>query len=435
MDLQGARVVVANWRDPDHSMAGGAERYAWELARGLHEAGARVDFLTAREPGRRRTEHRDGIRIVRRGGRFGYYPRAAAYLLRHRGRIDAVVDCESGIPVFSPLFVRRSTPVLLVVHHVHLDQFATYFPAPLARLGQLLEGRLMPRVYAGATTVAVSASTRDEMRSRLRWTRAIGLLRNGNTAPPDGSRGAAPAADPADSVDRLVVLGRLAEHKRVDLVVRAVAALRTLRPAIRLDVIGTGPQLEPLRRLVADLGVEKHVTVHGFVDEETKHRLLAGARLHVCASDAEGWGQVVVEAAGHGVPTVARDVPGLRESVRHEHTGWLLEEPAADLAAVQARLLVGIGSVLDALEDAEHREEVATACRAWAARFSWPVMRREAADLVARSLGATASGRATTAPSRPSRLSTPSTPSTPHHPPGGPHPVHRTEPERGRHER
>jgi glycosyltransferase involved in cell wall biosynthesis len=34
-DLHGTRVAVANWRDPWHPQAGGAERYAWEMARGL----------------------------------------------------------------------------------------------------------------------------------------------------------------------------------------------------------------------------------------------------------------------------------------------------------------------------------------------------------------------------------------------------------------
>jgi hypothetical protein len=34
-DLTGLRVAIANWRDPWHPEAGGAERYAWEMARGL----------------------------------------------------------------------------------------------------------------------------------------------------------------------------------------------------------------------------------------------------------------------------------------------------------------------------------------------------------------------------------------------------------------
>ena len=45
-----------------------------------------------------------------------------------------------------------------------------------------------------------------------------------------------------------------------------------------------------------------------------------GATLHVIASRKEGWGLSVLEAAACGVPTVATDVPGLRESVIHERT-------------------------------------------------------------------------------------------------------------------
>ena len=43
-----------------------------------------------------------------------------------------VIDAENGIPVFSPLVVPRRSVVILVMHHVHQDQFRTYFPAPLA---------------------------------------------------------------------------------------------------------------------------------------------------------------------------------------------------------------------------------------------------------------------------------------------------------------
>ena len=50
-ELEGRRVAVVNWRDRDHSLAGGAEIYAWEFARALRDGGATVDFLTAREAG------------------------------------------------------------------------------------------------------------------------------------------------------------------------------------------------------------------------------------------------------------------------------------------------------------------------------------------------------------------------------------------------
>ena len=55
-DLSGLRIAIANWRDPWHPQAGGAERYAWEMARGLTQAGAEVHFLTARAPGQARRQ-------------------------------------------------------------------------------------------------------------------------------------------------------------------------------------------------------------------------------------------------------------------------------------------------------------------------------------------------------------------------------------------
>lgn len=381
MDLAGKRVVVANWRDLDHSLAGGAERYAWEFARALRDQGARVEFLTARDTGQSRRSLREGIRIHRVGGRFTFYLRAALFLLLHRRSLDLVVDAESGIPVFSPLFVSRSrTGVVLLVHHVHLDQFGTYFPRPLAALGRFLEGTVMPRVYGHTVTVAVSESTRRGLQERLGWRGDVVVLPNGNTGVDHVS------AAPEDTVDRLVVLGRLAPHKRVDLVVRAVAALLEVRPALHLDVIGRGPDEERLERLVEELEVEKHVTLHGYLSDEEKSRLLGSARLHVCCSDVEGWGQVVIEAAAHGVPTLARDVPGLRDSVRHQTTGWLMPEPSQDLAAVQARLIVGLERALDELADDERRSELAQACRRWANCFSWDTMHDAAVSLSRKAL-------------------------------------------------
>lgn len=379
--LRNARVVVANWRGPDHSMAGGSERYAWELAQGLAAAGARVDFLTARESGQRRNEVRDGIRLVRRGGRLTYYVLGLLWVLVRRGRIDAVVDMEAGIPLFSPLVVsRRRTGLMLVVHHVHLDQFGTYFPRPVAMLGRFLEGTVMPRVYRGVSAVAVSESTRQDMQRRLGWHGPITLLHNGNV------EAVAVQVAPEDTVDRLLVLGRLAPHKRVDVVIRAVAALQQTRPTLHLDIVGKGPDRERLETLVRDLEVEKHVTFHGFVSDQEKATLIARSRLHVCASDVEGWGQVVAEVAAYGVPTVARDVPGLRDSVRHQSTGWLMPEPVADLAAVQARLLVGIECALNELDDPERREEISAASETWAAQFDWKHMRAGAVALVALTL-------------------------------------------------
>jgi glycosyltransferase involved in cell wall biosynthesis len=368
---------VLNWRDPEHSLAGGAELYAWEFARALVEAGARVDFVTAREPRQAARERIDGV-DVRRGGRaLTFYPRALLWLLLRRRRLDAVLDADCGIPVFSPLVLsRRRTAIILLVHHVHLDQFTTYFPPLLARLGQVLEGWLMPRLYRGLTTVAVSRSTAREMVGRLGWREHIHILHNGNAMPL--RRG----VDEVPPRDRVAVLGRLAPHKRVEEVVRAVDELRSARLAIHLDIIGRGPDLEVLKELVGSLRLEEHVAVHGYLEDDAKRRVLASNRLHVSASDVEGWGQVVIEAAALGIPTVARDVPGMRDSVHHDVTGWLLDEPPGGEPPLASRLAGGIDAALARLDDEDRRREIGVACEQWAAGFSWPVMHENAVSLV-----------------------------------------------------
>jgi glycosyltransferase involved in cell wall biosynthesis len=380
-ELSGVRVAVVNWRDPWHHLAGGSERYAWEFATAMKEAGAEVEFWTARGADQAERDLRDGIVIRRRGGTFGFYPSVWLWFLRARWsrsrRIDVAIDAENGIPAFAPLVAGRATRVVLVMHHVHQEQFRTYFRRPMSDVGRFLEGRLMPFVYRHVRTLAVSESTHQEMRRQLGWTRPVQIVPNG----------ADPAIHSVDQElrslpDRLVVLGRLAAHKRIDAVVRAVAVLARERPELRLDIVGQGPEDQHLTELVDALGLQHRVTLHGFLPEDHKARLLSEARLHLCASDAEGWGQVVVEAASYGLPTLARDVPGLRDSIRDGETGWLVADPHRHDEPLVDALLSGMRRALDVLDDDARRAHVAQACRTWASRFTWANMRARVQTIV-----------------------------------------------------
>ncbi|KRB75907.1 hypothetical protein ASE01_12700 [Nocardioides sp. Root190] len=383
--LTGARVVVVNWRDPDHSLAGGAEIYAWQFARALRDGGARVTFLTAREDGQAPREERDGIALRRGGGTLGFYLFVLAWLLRHRRQLDAVIDPACGLPSFSPLVLRRSTPALLVVHHVHQDQFAVHFPAPVAAFGRWMERVAMPRVYRRRPVAAVSDSTAAEMRRQLGWTGEVLRLENGADLPSYDARDAV-TKDPL----RIVVLGRLVTHKRVDLALEAVARLG--RGDVRVDVIGQGPEHDRLLARADELGLADQVRFHGFLPGPVKDDLLARASVHLCASDAEGWGQAVIDAAGSGVPTVARDVPGLRDSIRHGESGWLVADDT-DHGVVVARMADAVAQALESAAVPSARVHRADACLAWAHKFDWSQMRENARDLTIHMLvgGATVS--------------------------------------------
>ncbi|HEU5392442.1 MAG TPA: glycosyltransferase family 4 protein, partial [Streptosporangiaceae bacterium] len=354
--------------DPWHPQAGGAERYAWEMAHGLAARGAKVTFLTARAPGQARTEERDGITIVRRGGQFGVYPRILRWLLVRRTSFDIVLDCQNGIPFFTPLVLPRRVPVLCVMHHVHTAQFGVHFPAWMAWAGRLLEGPAARVAYRRQACVAVSPSTVAAMRDRLRWTGDIYLIPNGSPAPAPPLPGTPPLPG-ARPPSRLVWVGRLVAHKRAELI------LPVAERGFAIDVIGRGPAGAALSEAIGSgPGLAEAVRLHGFLADRDKRDVVSGSLLHLNTSQGEGWGLCVLEAAALGVPTVAYDVEGLRDAVRDGETGWLVKdgEQLADVVERAAKELA----------DQDRREQVAARCRDWAARLSWDRSTARMAELV-----------------------------------------------------
>jgi glycosyltransferase involved in cell wall biosynthesis len=343
-------VLFLSWRDASHPEGGGSERYVHRMAEGMAAAGLRVELFCAAHERAAAEDVVGGVRIVRRGSRLGVYARALLHIARRRPRV--VVDVQNGLPFFSRLLTRS---VVVLVHHVHREQWPIVFGRLGGAVGWWIESVLAPRLYRGCPYVTVSEATADELIGLGVERRRISIVPNGVEAPPPV------AADPAEQ-PRLVVLGRLVPHKRVEHALEVTARLRDRWPGLRLSVVGEGWWEQQLRDEAERLGVADVVDFHGYVDEQAKHELLAGAWVHLCPSVKEGWGLVVSEAGGHGVPTVGyRAAGGLRESVIDGVTGELVDD-LEELSAAVDRLLA----------DPAAREEMGEAAERYAASLTWP---------------------------------------------------------------
>jgi len=235
-------------------------------------------------------------------------------------------------------------------------------------LGRELEGRWSRLVYGRRPVAVVSPSTREAVRATLGLRGPIFVVPNG--APPPtrlDSRRRSPSP-------LIGCVGRLAAHKRMDLLVRAAVKLREGVPGLAIDIAGDGPDRLRLEKLSEDLGVDDVVRFLGHVTPEGKERLLESAWLTVNPSMGEGWGLGVLEANAHGVPAVAFRVPGLRDSVRDGMTGWLVD-PGDDLGA-------GVARALATLSEPAEAHAWAVRCRAWAARFDWEESARRLAGII-----------------------------------------------------
>lgn len=327
------------------------------MAEGFHEHGTKVTLLTSRYSGSARRSVAPFGQVVRVGGKFSVYPLALAWLLVHRRHVDAVVDSQNGIPFFSPAVVRRTTPVTLLIHHVHQQQFTEYFSRPLALFGRLLERQASALVYGERPVCVVSPSSRSDVRRQLRLSGPIFLV-------PCGQDRALDTAGRDRSVEpRLIYVGRLVRQKRLELLVEALAEVAERLTTVELHLVGDGEERSQLESLAQRLGVEHRLIFHGKVSDDRRDELLASAWLFVTPSVAEGWGLSAMEAAAHGVPTVSYRVPGLRDVIAEGSTGWLVDD--------QADLAPAIMNALGLLAVPANAAAYAANCLARVERFSW----------------------------------------------------------------
>ena len=333
-DAEPLRVLYLSWRDRENPEAGGSEVFVERTSEVMSELGADVTIHTARFPGAaRRTMHGD-VTVIRAGNRFTCYAAGLWHLVRHQRDYDVVIDVQNGVPFWSPLVAR--IPVVAVVHHVHRDQWASIFGPRLARFGWLLESRVAPWVYRRCRYITVSKASRSELASLGVDAQRIDLVYSGNDHPRDLE---SYADVPRSAAPSLTVLGRLVPHKQVEIAVDTLAELREEFPGLHLNVVGSGYWQPNIERHARERGVEDAVHFHGFVDEATKHTLLASSWVVMMPSYKEGWGLTIVEAGLHGTPAVAfAQAGGPSESIQHGSTGALASTTAEMIDDVRVLL-------------------------------------------------------------------------------------------------
>ena len=214
-ELTGRQVVFLSWRDSGNPEAGGAEHFLDEMVAGLVARGSQVTVFSAAYPGAPEDEELDGVRYVRRGTKLSVYLQGMRYLRAGRlGRPDVVVDVQNGLPFFAPLVTRA--PVVVLVHHVHREQWPIVYPGLTGRVGWWLENRVAPRLYRGRQYVTVSRATRQELMHQRIDGGCVAVVHNG-TAPVTN------VAVTRAPYPMLCVLCRLVPHKQVEHAIDTVA--------------------------------------------------------------------------------------------------------------------------------------------------------------------------------------------------------------------
>ncbi len=358
-----------SWRDTGNPESGGAENYLLKMAEGLRDQGARVTIFTAAYAGAPDRSIRDGIAYVRAGGKLSVYLRGMQQLaLRRLGRLDAVIDVQNGLPFFTRMVTRK--PVIVLVHHVHREQWPVVYPGVTGKVGWWVERWLAPRLYRHCQYVAVSRATRDELIGLGVPARHIAVVHNGSE-PLVTSQQVAKTDYPS-----ICVVGRLVPHKQVEHAVDAALELRREFSDLRLTIVGDGWWADELRRYVHQRNAETFVDFTGHVTDEEREAVFARSWVKALPSLKEGWGLVIGEAGHHRTPTVAyRHAGGTRESIKDGYSGLLVDNQPEFVAALR-----------EVLVDDERRRALGDGALAMSEAYTWENTQKALGHVVASAL-------------------------------------------------
>lgn len=122
--------------------------------------------------------------------------------------------------------------------------------------------------------------------------------------------------------DYILAVSRLNVMKRVDLLVQAMARVKS---GVRCLIAGAGPEEMPLRKLTRKLAVDDRVEFLGYVDDDRIPDLYAGALAVFYAPYDEDYGFATVEAFKSQKPVLtAADSGGVLEFVEEGTSGYIV---------------------------------------------------------------------------------------------------------------
>jgi glycosyltransferase involved in cell wall biosynthesis len=126
---------------------------------------------------------------------------------------------------------------------------------------------------------------------------------------PSGIVGASYRMEPSERRDGVLYVGRIAVHKNLSLLIDVFEELCRRGFTGPLTIAGGGPAVDALRRRIQLSPFRSRIDLVGFVTDDRKYELLAGARLLVMTSQREGFPRVVAEAMASGLPVIVARYP------------------------------------------------------------------------------------------------------------------------------
>jgi 1,2-diacylglycerol 3-alpha-glucosyltransferase len=324
-----------------------------KVAREMVKRGHNVTVVTASDNGTAYQDRDQGVELLRvRSAPNPFWSEGRLPLLTYDELLEIVAEVQPdvinthdsgllGMQLYRLEHEKKHVPELLTCHY--LPRYVTYYVKAGDLVEQVLEDitwGITMRIINGFDHVIFPTQTQQQAFIEEGLERPSTVISNGlnirRYSPNDSHEEGIVERYDLPPGPRILVVGRLAKDKKIDVLIRAMRDVTSTHEAYLL-LVGRGDDRERLQHLVERLELQDTVRFLGFVPEEDLPALYRHADIFAIASDVEVQSIPTLQAAATGLPIIAAEAAALPELVETNRNGHLVPpgDPAAFATAIR----------------------------------------------------------------------------------------------------
>lgn len=223
---------------------------------------------------------------------------------------------------FGPSFYRKLPFIYMaslakkpIINHIHGAEFEPFF---LNASHQ--KKRLVKKVYGKCSTLIALSDEWKEKLKRIVSEEKITVIENYSIIHEDAVKD----RNNRKSNNQVLFLGEIGKRKGCYDIPKIVKKVAVTIPDVKFILGGSG-DIEQIKELLRQKGVEQNVVFPGWVRDAEKDQLLRSSDIFFLPSYNEGMPMSILDAMGYGLPIVSTDVGGIPKIVRNGENGFVYE--------------------------------------------------------------------------------------------------------------
>lgn len=365
------KILIFNWRDITHPLAGGAEIHIHEMAKRWVQWGHDVTLLVGSYRGCTKYDCIDRVNIIRTGGKYSVYLSSFLYFAKNQRNehFDVILECINSIPFFTPIYSNK--PIVALIFQLGKEVYFLEQPFLLATFEYSLE-TLIPKFYSKVPIITIGENSKNELLEVGFPEASVSVIY------PGIHRSFCEIVSKAPSYKRpnhrILYVGRLKRYKGLAHLILAMKHVCEHIPDAELLIAGKGDFEKEIRSMLEKLDLSDKVRLCGFVSEEEKANLMKSSSVFVYPSRREGgWSISCVEALYCGVPIIVSD--GLTDVVVPGETGFIVPFGHSDLIATR---------IIELFKNRNLWRKMSKNGNKWAQQFVWDETARQTLEVLKR---------------------------------------------------